>query len=167
MSKKLVVFYSWSGNTKSVAEYISKRTGAELLELKVREDEYPRFYHQCLSRVAKYGKTYEPELVNDVPELTVYDTIFAGSPCWWGTIANPLRSFLHQNDLSGKTIAPFMTHGTSGLRIQDIRGICPGSRITKGLGIFNEYQVSTRENRVSNMGDYKVQVDAWLVQIER
>lgn len=166
MSKKLVVFYSWSGYTGKVAAYICERTGAVLLELQVNEDEYPRTYQQCVSRVAKHGKGYEPALVNPLPNLTVYDTVFVGSPCWWGTISGPLRSFLHQNDLSGKTIAPFMTHGTSGLRLLEIETLCPDSRITRGLGIFNSYQVSNRENSVSNLGNYKALVDAWLEQLE-
>lgn len=167
MSKQLVVFYSWSGNTKAVAEYIREQTGADLLELQVKKDEYPKYYHQCVSRVAKYGRTYEPVLVNNVPDLTVYDTIFIGSPCWWGSIANPLRTFLHENDLSGKILAPFMTHGTSGLHIQEIKRICPDSRIVTGLGIYNDYQVTKRENKVSNMGDYRSQVDFWLKEIEQ
>lgn len=166
MSKKLIVFYSWSGNTKAVASYISEKTGAELLELKAREDEYPVSYQQCISRVAKYGRQYEPELVNDVPELVEYDTVFVGSPCWWGTIANPLRTFLHQNNLTGKIIVPFMTHGTSKLHIQDLEVLCPDSRIVRGLGIYNRYQVDTWENNVSNMGDYKSLVDDWLKQID-
>lgn len=108
--KKLVVYYSWGNNTKAVAEYISQRLDADLLELKPKEA-YPTDYNACVSKVGRDGKNFEPELSTAIPDLSSYDTIFAGSPCWWGTIANPLRTFLHQNDFSGKTIVPFMTHG--------------------------------------------------------
>ena len=145
--KKLVVYYSWGNNTKAVAEYISQRLDADLLELKPKEA-YPTDYNACVSKVGRDGKNFEPELSTAIPDLSSYDTIFAGSPCWWGTIANPLRTFLHQNDFSGKTIVPFMTHGTSGLHVQDVEKLCPGAKIRKGHGIFNTYQVTTKKIRL-------------------
>ena len=165
MAKKLVVFYSWSDHTRAVAAYLAEQTGADLLELRVREGEYPSNYAQCVSRAAKYGRRYEPELLNAVPDLRAYGTVFVGSPCWWGTIAHPVRTFLHQNDLTGKTIALFMTHGTSGLRVQEVPALCPDARVVEGLGIYNRYQVSTREPAVSNLGDFRAQADAWLARI--
>ena len=101
MEKKLVVFYSWGNNTKAVAEYIAEQTGADMLELKVKE-EYPANYNECVTKVGALGKKNEPELETVIPNLSDYSEIFIGSPCWWGTIANPVRTFLHQNDLSGK-----------------------------------------------------------------
>ena len=164
MSDKLVVFYSWGGNTKAVAEYISERVHADVLELTVAGS-YPAEYNACVNKVGRDGRRYEPELACPIPDLKKYNVLFAGSPCWWGTIANPLRTFLRGAELEGKTIAPFMTHGTSGLHVQDINILCPGSKILKGLGIFNKYQVSTRENKISNMGDYRHQVDDWLSEL--
>lgn len=55
MSDRLVVFYSWGDNTKAVAEYISEITGADILELKVR-DEYPSEYNACVTKVGRDGK---------------------------------------------------------------------------------------------------------------
>ena len=164
MLKDLVVFYSWGGNTKVVAEYIGQKTGAELLELKVKVP-YPRDYRACVNQAGKEGKAYEPELAVSVPDLRGYGRIYVGSPCWWGTIANPVRTFLHQNNLTVKTIAPFMTHGTSGLHIADIKGLCPDSKILEGLGIYNCYQVSTTVDKPENMGDFHPLVDAWLQRI--
>lgn len=162
--KKLVVFYSWGGNTKEAALHIAKRTDADLLELKVKED-YPGDYDACVSQVRRDGAKYEPELSTLIPDLDEYDVIFAGSPCWWGTIANPLRTFLHQSNLSGKTIIPFMTHGTSGLNVRDISALCPHSRVLPGHGIFNRYQVSAFTNTPKNMGDFKTDIDKWLESI--
>lgn len=159
--KKLVVYYSWGGNTKAVAEYIAEKTGADILEIKTQYP-YPTDYDECVRKVGQEGKNYETELDMDVPDLNQYDVVFVGSPCWWGTIANPLRSFLHQNDLSGKTVVPFMTHGTSGLHVGDVKMLCPNSNVAEGLGIFNRYQVETTVNTPDNMGDYTAEVDQWL-----
>lgn len=159
--KTLVVYYSWGNNTKTVAEYIAEKTGADILELKVK-DNYPENYNACVAKVGKLGKKNEPELTTEIPDLSQYEAYFVGSPCWWGTIANPLRTFLHQNDLTGKTIFPFMTHGTSGMNIQDIPKLCPDSKIMRGLSIYNQYQVSTNINTPDNMEDYQRKTDEWL-----
>lgn len=162
--KILVAFYSWGNNTKAVAEYISGRLGADLLELRTKEA-YPADYSACVRKVGRDGAAFEPELDVEIPDLSGYDMVFVGSPCWWGTIAGPLRTFLHQNDFTGKTIFPFMTHGTSGLHVQEIAKLCPGADVRKGHGIFNAYQVSTRKNTPENMGDYRADIDRWLRKI--
>ncbi len=59
-----------------------------------------------------------------------------------------------------------MTHGTSGLHVQDIKSLCSESKVLEGLGIYNKYQVSTTVNSVSNMGDYETQVDLWIGKIK-
>lgn len=164
MRNRLVVYYSWGNNTKAVAEYLSQRLGADLLELKPKEA-YPTDYDACVRKVGRDGAAYEPELEGEKPDLSSYDVVFVGSPCWWGTIANPVRTFLHQNDFSGKTVVPFMTHGTSGLHVQDVAKLCPGAKVLNGHGIFNSYQVSTKKNAPENMGNYQADIDRWLRKI--
>lgn len=162
--RKLVAYYSWGGNTKAVAEYLAQKISADLLELKVKEA-YSADYNTCVRQVGKAGKKFEPALTTQIPDMSAYTTIFAGSPCWWGTIANPLRTFLHQNDFAGKTVIPFMTHGTSGLHVQDVKALCPNATVLDGYGIFNKYQVSTTIDTPENMGDYKAEIDRWLVAL--
>ena len=77
----------------------------------------------------------------------------------------PLYSFFDEYDFSGKTIVPFMTHGTSGLHVQDVEKLCPGAKIRKGHGIFNTYQVTTKKNTPDNMGDYKADINQWLKEM--
>lgn len=162
--RMLVAFYSWEGNTKAVAEYIKSKTGADIYEIKTSEA-YPKDWNECVSYVGKLGKNHEPELIGEMPDVSQYDVVFIGSPCWWGTIANPVRTFLHKVDLKGKTIAPFMTHGSSGRRLQEMKKLCPESTVLEGLGIYNRYQVETKENSIDNLGDYKTEVDKWLKSI--
>jgi flavodoxin len=162
--KIIVAFYSMNGNTKAVAEYIKSKTDADIYEIKTSEV-YPKEWNEIVEIVGKRGKTYEPALIGDMPDVRKYDVVFIGTPCWWGTIANPVRSFLHKVDLSGKTIAPFMTHGTSGRKFQEMKKLCPNSTVLEGIGIYNRYQVETKVNSVENLGDYKPEVDKWLKSI--
>ena len=66
-----------------------------------------------------------------------YDVVFVGSPCWWGTVAPPVATFLAAYDWSGKTVAPFMTHGGSrmGRSEDDIEKLCPGATLLGGLPV--------------------------------
>ena len=50
-----------------------------------------------------------PALKNPVGDLSQYDVIFVGSPCWWATIAPPVATFLTSCDFAGKTVIPFRT----------------------------------------------------------
>ena len=162
--KIIVAFYPMNGNTKAVAEYIKSKTGADIYEIKTSEV-YSKDWNETVEIVGKQGKTYEPALIGDMPNVRKYDVVFIGTPCWWGTIANPVRSFLHEVDLSDKTIAPFMTHGTSGRKLQEMKKLCPNSTVLEGIGIYNRYQVETKVNSVENLGDYKPEVDKWLKSI--
>lgn len=69
--------------------------------------------------------------------MSKYDTIFVGSPNWWGTISSPIRTFLSDAELAGKSIAPFMTHEGSrmGRAVEDIKSICPKSKVLEPLAV--------------------------------
>ncbi|MDR1583643.1 MAG: flavodoxin [Prevotellaceae bacterium] len=152
--KILVAYYSWGGNTREVANYIKELTGADIFEI-IPKQAYPTDYDEAVEYAGKEIKqNYEPELEVQINNLQDYDIIFVGSPCWWSTIAPPVRTFLHQNDFSGKTIVPFMTHGTSGLTVQDMKILCPNSTVFNGLGIFYK-----------SMETYKSKVEKWLKEL--
>lgn len=44
-----------------------------------------------------------------------YDVIFLGYPIWWGQAPKILYTFVESYDLTGKTIVPFCTSGSSGI----------------------------------------------------
>jgi len=159
--KILIAYYSWGGNTKAVGDYIAQKTGADVYQIEPLKA-YPTDYEACVSEVNRDGSTYEPELKPTQTSVGDYDVIFVGTPCWWGTIANPLRTFLHRNSFEGKTVIPFMTNGTSGKRLQEVKKLCTGATVLDGLSIYNRYQVETKVNTPDNMGDWKAEVDKWL-----
>ena len=159
--KTLVVYYSWGGNTKAVGDYIATKIGADVYEIETGTP-YPANYDECVRLVGEQGREYTPPLKPTPIELDDYDVVFIGSPCWWGTIANPVRSFIMQHDFSGKTVIPFMTAGTSGKRLQEVPELCKGANILEGMALYNCYQVKTKVNTPDNMGDWKTKVDKWL-----
>jgi len=134
----LIVFYTWSGNTKKIARTIQGMTGGELLEI-LPVNPYPKRYGPCAEQAkGEIRSGFQPEIQEIPRDLSDYDRIFFGSPIWWGTMAPPLAAFLSRSDLSGKRIIPFCTHGGGGQGrfTDDIRESRPDGEIAGELVIF-------------------------------
>lgn len=134
----LIVYYSWSGNTRRVAKAIHEIVGGDIVELEP-EEPYPESYNATLERAKREIRSeYRPPLKTKIDGIEVYNVIFVGSPNWWGTIAPPVASFLSQYNLSGKTIAPFFTHGGGGLQrmLDDLKKLCPFSKILPAFTVY-------------------------------
>lgn len=119
--KTLVVYYSASGNTEEVANYIATATGGDVFELEpsVPYTDADLDWTNEDSRVYREHENEEErnvELVsNTVPDWDSYETVFIGYPVWWGSAAWPVDGFVTANDFTGKTVIPFCTSASSGL----------------------------------------------------
>lgn len=113
-ASSLVVFYSYSGNTESVALRIADLVDADTYEIRTVE-EYPDDPHETanVSREERNSGNL-PELVDDLPDISGYDVIYIGGPIWNGYMSTPLESYLEMTDFSGKTVIPFSTSMGSG-----------------------------------------------------
>lgn len=121
VGKILVAYYSASGNTRAVAEYIQSALGADIFEITPAEvytsadlnwtDDNSR-----VSREHDDPALRTMELVStQVEGWEDYDTVFIGYPIWWGITAWPVDNFVSANDFTGKTVIPFCTSSSSGL----------------------------------------------------
>ena len=120
-SKTLVVYYSATGYTESVAEYIAEATGGELFRLEPVE-EYNSADLDWTDRNSRVSREHDnpEERMMDLVASTVldwesYENIFIGYPIWWGIAAWPVDRFIADNDFTGKTVIPFCTSSSSGL----------------------------------------------------
>lgn len=120
-SSALVVYYSATGNTEQVAQYIANATGGDLFEIQPVEPytDDDLNWTDDNSRVSQEHadeSLRDVELVADtVDNWDQYDTVFIGYPIWWGIAAWPVNGFVEANDFSGKTVIPFCTSTSSGL----------------------------------------------------
>ena len=152
----LVVYFSRSGNTRKIANLIHQEVGGTIHEIQP-EAPYPNSYDAVVDQAEKEIQAeYKPALQSTLDHIESYDTIFVGSPNWWGTIAPPVATFLSEYDLSGKTIVPFCTHGGGGLgRIdKDIAKLCPHSTVLSSLEIYE-----------GGRGNSQAKVSAWLSKV--
>ena len=131
--KILIAYYSYSGNTRAVAEKIQDITNGDIFEIKTKTA-YPENYNEVVA-LAKEEKqnNIKPELT-DNGNVSGYDIIFLGTPVWWYTMAPPVKTFLSENDFSGKTIVPFCTHGGGGASstYTDMQAIVPDAKVLEG-----------------------------------
>lgn len=120
-SSVLVVYYSATGNTAQMAQYIADATGGDLFEIQPVEPytDDDLNWTDDNSRVSQEHadeSLRDVELVADtVDNWDQYDTVFIGYPIWWGIAAWPVDGFVEANDFSGKTVIPFCTSSSSGL----------------------------------------------------
>ena len=119
--KTLVVYYSASGRTKTVAETIAETAGADLFEI-VPDEPYTSEDLDWTNDDSRVSREHDNESLRDVELVKVtpdnwdsYDTILIGYPIWWGIAAWPVDNFVKGDDFSGKTVIPFCTSSSSGL----------------------------------------------------
>jgi len=61
-----------------------------------------------------------PRIAGQPLDLSQYGTIYLGYPIWWGTAPRIINTFLDTYDLTGKTIRPFCTSGSSGIIVTPV-----------------------------------------------
>ena len=135
--KVLVLYYSQTSNTKTVAEEIATRLGADTEEI-VAVAPYDGDFQATIGRcMQEREQGIVPEIQPVQADLSQYDVIFLGYPIWFGTYAPPVAAFLNQADLSGKKVVPFCTFGSGGLEssIKDLAAKQPQAEILPGYGV--------------------------------
>ena len=125
------------GNTEIAAKLLQTIIGADLFKIEPLVP-YSKSYNECINQAQEdQRRDARPELAKYLDSLDGYDTIYLGYPNYWGTMPMAVFTFLEHFDWTGKTIRPFCTHEGSGMghSEQDIRRLCPGARVEKGLAI--------------------------------
>ena len=136
-----VIYFSCTGNTRTAAERIRDLTGADLIEL-VPEQPYTSQdldYNDesCRANQEQKDPAARPRIAGQPLDLSQYGTIYLGYPIWQGTAPRIINTFLDSYDLTGKTIRPFCTSGSSGIEtsVADIRAAAPEVNVTAGLRV--------------------------------
>jgi flavodoxin len=169
-SKILIVYLSRTNNTKTIAEIIRLNTGGRLVALEL-ETPYPENYQATVQQVVKENETgYLPPLKTKIDSIHKYDVVFVGFPTWGMKLPPPMKSFLRQYDLSGKTIVPFNTNDGYGIgsSFDTVKELCPKSKISDGFSIKGgtESDGQARLTKVENAKEAETKVKTWLREIK-
>lgn len=133
--KILIVYLSRTKNTKAVAEMIHKEVGGKLVELEL-ENPYPENYRAIVAQVAQENETgFLPPLKTKIENPDQYEVVFVGFPTWGMQLPPPMKSFLHEYDLSGKTVIPFNTNAGYGIgsSFDTVAELCTNCEILEGF----------------------------------
>lgn len=126
-----------AGNAQLLAGMIASETGGDLFMIQT-EAPYPTDYRQTTDvAMDEQRANARPALVTQVENFESYRTIFLVYPNWWGTLPQPLFTFLEAYDFAGKTVAPLCTHEGSGLgsSVRDMAALIPDATIVDGLAV--------------------------------
>ena len=138
MSKTLVAYFSTSGVTARLAEKVAKVVNGDLYEI-VPAKPYTAAdldwtNDKSRSSVEMKNKSFRPEISGKAENMSDYDTIYLGFPIWWYVAPTIVNTFLESYDLSGKTIIPFATSGSSGMgdTNAELKNSCRGAILKEG-----------------------------------
>lgn len=159
-NKSAVIYFSVTGNTKKIAERIRSNANADIIEI-IPKDKYTDEdinYGNDNSRANKEqndnSSRPEIDISNDI-DMNKYDTIYLGYPIWWGDVPKIILSFMDKYDLSGKTVIPFCTSGSSS--------------ISNSLNTLKNYnnRVNWIEGKRFDNSTTNNEIKSWINQVNR
>lgn len=109
--KILIVYYSFDGNCKFVAEEINKNVNAEILELEQKEEFIGKSFWKYITGGKQSVTNEKSKLKNIEKEIDFYDFIFFGTPVWPWNYTAPLKNFFSEYDIKNKKVALFCCSG--------------------------------------------------------
>lgn len=133
--KILIVYLSRTKNTKAVAEMINEQVGGTMVELELVTP-YPENYREIVAQVARENESgFLPLLKTKITNLDQFEVIFLGFPTWGMQLPPPMKSFLNEYDLSGKTVIPFNTHAGYGVGsgFETVKSLCSNCKVLEGF----------------------------------
>ncbi len=153
--KSLIIYYSYLGNTKGIAELIHSKIGGDIARIETvvpYEGNYNKVVDQGQDEV---NRGYCPEIKPLNIDLKNYDTIIIGTPVWWYTFAPAIHTFLNEQNFEGKTIYPFATNGGwIGHTFKDFENGCKGADVKAGLNVrFDQSTLRTAKKDIESWID--------------
>lgn len=168
--KVLIVYLSRTSNTKAIAEIIHANVGGDFVALEL-VNPYPEDYKTTVAQVVKENETgFLPPLKTKIDNIEDYDVVFVGFPTWGMQLPPPMKSFLKQYDLAGKTVVPFNTNGGYGIgsTFSTVKELCPKSEVVEGFstkgGVERDGILFVMEGEKEK--EARLEVENWLRKLK-
>ena len=133
--RAIVVYFSYSGNTRDAAQYIAERIGARLFPIAMQEPYHGEIYE---ASQIDMNANARPALASKLENIDDYDVVLLGYPTWWATVPPPVFSFVESTKLAGKIILPFSSHGSTdfGESLSELAKAVPYSYVGQGFEFY-------------------------------
>ena len=158
MNKSLVLYYSYEGNTKTVANFIRDRLGCDIESIKPVNEMESKGFGKYFWGGAKVVMHRKPNLITIQSDVPSYDTLLIGTPVWAWTITPPILTLISSDLIRDKQIYFFYTHDGGPGQIEH--------KFAKLLHPSNVVKSSKGFKCVKNhIEETKSAVDLWLSSI--
>jgi len=103
----LVIYYSRSGNTESMAREIARKFQADIVKIAAKSYtlDFKGWINANIDAWNQNPADIDPETI----DLSNYSLIILGSPIWYFRPATPLWTFVEKNNFQGRAVALFNT----------------------------------------------------------
>lgn len=150
MSKKLVAYFSASGNTAEIAKKIAAEAGADIYEIRpevpyTKEDLNWRD-KGSRSSTEMSDRSFRPKLADTDADISKYETVYIGFPIWWYVAPTIINTFLESYDFTDKRVILFATSGISGFgkTVAELKPSAPDA-------VFIEGKVNPSAGKIKEM----------------
>jgi flavodoxin len=136
ISKMLIIYFSNTGNTELIVNYIKEIANISSFKI-IPKEPYPDLEATIELARQQLKDDVRPEITEPLTDISKYDTILLGYPLWHSHLPRIVVNQLEKLDFSGKTIYPFNTFGSLGIAesVNDIKRYCPNAIVKDGLPI--------------------------------
>lgn len=124
-------------NLKLMADEIAEKKNADVFTIKINEV-YSADFDEMAPKAREDISNNTSFTFKEMPEnLDEYSIIYVGSPIWWYELPQPMKVFIREIDLSGKTVVPFGIHRGSGFSgiLDEYKEAWPDATIVEGFTI--------------------------------
>lgn len=161
MNKILVIYYSFTGNGKKVAEYVKEKLNADILELEPEvpfSSDYDEVVREWQNNDIKRDVNIKPVNV----DLSKYNKIVLITCTWWYGISPVMKKFLKDYDLSEKDIIVASSNaGWIGHCFKDYEILLPNSNINGELDLRFSAETGRRDEMITSQKE----IDRWIEKL--
>ena len=157
MAKKLIAYFSASGNTAEIANELSELIGADVYEITPEvpysPDDLDFRNEKSRSFVETHDSASRPGIKSGDADIFGYDEIYLGFPVWWGIAPHIVNTFLDSQDFSGKRIVLFASSAKDGFGniAQELKVSLPESaQLTEGV-VFSQEDDTPRSKLLNEL----------------
>ena len=167
--KTVVIYFSATGTTTSVANKIKKASNGTLVEIKAAQPytDADLNWSNSSSRVTKEHESASSPAKSSVrPKISNLkqiqkavksaDIVYIGYPIWWGEAPHIVYTLVENTNLKGKTVVPFSTSlssgmGNSGSNLKTKAIVSKKTKWNKGKGFYGKSNQKTVDNWVKTI----------------
>lgn len=162
MTDTLIIYYSFTGNAKKIANYVKEKKNADILELEPKTP-FSSSYDEVVDEWQNNDIKRDVEIKDVNVDLSKYKNIVLITCTWWYGISPVMKRFLKKYDLSGKNIITASTNaGWIGHSLKDYEALLKGSNIKGELNLRFSSSEGNGDEMITSIKD----VDDWIEKLD-